>query len=173
MGIDGEKIVGVNEGKNPHHPFDEPDPTGPSLVRKICGKCVQKQENREEKRNLNPQDRFHIKKQHNYKFSNSNRNWSEINFSNTIMLVFYFNRKIISLWLVESDFNFEHVRITWWTYISSFLPLQRTCLVSLTKSNICWKWKVVAEWKDTGILGLQRRIQSEARDEAGSLRAFV
>lgn len=31
MGIDEEKIVGVNEGKNPLHPFDEPDPTGPSF----------------------------------------------------------------------------------------------------------------------------------------------
>ena len=62
MGIDGEKIVGVNEGKNPHYPFDEPDPTGPSLARKICGICMQKQENREEKCNLSPQDRFHIKK---------------------------------------------------------------------------------------------------------------
>ena len=29
------------------------------------------------------------------------------------------------------------------------------------------------EWKDTGILGLQRRIQSGARDEAWSLWAFV
>ena len=36
-------------------------------------------------------------------------------------------------------------------------------------------WKVVADrWKDTGILGLQkRRIQSWPRDEAWSLRAFV
>ena len=36
------------------------------------------------------------------------------------------------------------------------------------------RWKVVAEWKDTGILGLRRRrIQSGARDEAWLLRAFV
>ena len=35
-------------------------------------------------------------------------------------------------------------------------------------------WKVVAERKDAGILGLRRRrIQSGARDEAWSLRAFV
>ena len=35
-------------------------------------------------------------------------------------------------------------------------------------------WKVVAERKDAGILGLQRRrIQSGAKDEAWSLRAFV
>ena len=35
-------------------------------------------------------------------------------------------------------------------------------------------WKVVVEWKDAGILGLQRRtIQSGAGDEAWSLRAFV
>ena len=36
------------------------------------------------------------------------------------------------------------------------------------------RWKVVAEQKDTGILGLRRRrIPSRARDEAWSLRAFV
>ena len=36
------------------------------------------------------------------------------------------------------------------------------------------RWKFVAERKDAGILGLQRRrIQSGARDKAWSLRAFV
>ena len=36
------------------------------------------------------------------------------------------------------------------------------------------RWKVVAEpHKDARILGLQRRIQSRARDEAWSLRAFA
>ena len=36
------------------------------------------------------------------------------------------------------------------------------------------RWKVVAESrKDAAVLGLRRRIQSGARDEAGSLRAFV
>ena len=35
-------------------------------------------------------------------------------------------------------------------------------------------WKVVAESrKDAGVLGLRRRIQSGARDKAGSLRAFM
>ena len=36
------------------------------------------------------------------------------------------------------------------------------------------RWKVVAEsCKNAEVLGLRRRIQSEARDQAGSLRAFV
>ena len=34
-------------------------------------------------------------------------------------------------------------------------------------------WKVIAEQKDAGILDLWRTIQPGAKDEAGSLRAFV
>ena len=65
---------------------------------------------------------------------------------------------------------------------------QKTCLLGEERTRapsiltLSWripiespKWKVVAEpWKDAGFVGLRRRrIQSGARDEAWSLRAFV
>ena len=52
-------------------------------------------------------------------------------------------------------------------------PLQYSCLENPTDRGAWW-WKVVVQSrKDTGILGPWRRIQSGARDEAWSLRAFV
>ena len=58
--------------------------------------------------------------------------------------------------------------------LSSFIFIKRL-FSSSSHSALKWYWKVVADrWKNTGILGLwMRRIQSGARDEAWSLRAFV
>ena len=66
------------------------------------------------------------------------------------------------------------VTVSWETCMQVKKQQLEPDVEQLMGSKLGDKRKVVAEWYEAGILGLWRRqIQSGARHEAGSLRAFV